>query len=154
MKRIQHETRWTSERNQKCTTPRHQVRVKFKTYFSKKRSKIISQRLTINWEWLRDGTERIIRDSDKQKKLSGPDSPYTSWGIQSPYVIRQNHVAYNVSNIYRSLFTTRNQSSDKQYKSRDVTGSRWESDDASRREPKLSQYVKFILGYDSNNYLG
>ena len=45
------------------------------------------------------------------------------------------------SNIYRPLFTTSNQSSGKQSKSRDITRSRSQSEDGSRWEPKLSQQV-------------
>ena len=52
--------------------------------------------------------------------------------------------AYNLSNIYMPLFTTRNQSNGMQSKSRDITRSRSQFDDGSRWEPKLSQQEKKV----------
>ena len=58
---------------------------------------------------------------------------------QPQHLMKRDQGAYNLSNIYRHLFTTSNQSSGKQSMSRDVTKLMSQSDDGSRWDPKQSQ---------------
>ena len=46
--------------------------------------------------------------------------------------MRRDQRTYNLSNTYRPLFATSNQSSGKQSKSRDIARSKSQSDDVSR----------------------
>ena len=46
--------------------------------------------------------------------------------------------------LYRPLFIARNQSNGKQFEYHDITRSRSQSDDGSRRGPKLSQCGNFL----------
>ena len=58
---------------------------------------------------------------------------------QSPRAMNQDPGAYSLSNIYRPLFTTNNQSNGKQSQSCNIMRSWSQSDDGSRLEPKLLQ---------------
>ena len=94
----------------------------------------LSQRV-VQIKWL-DYNNNLIYEKTSFLRLHGRDC--LRFCIVKRLSLMPSHSM--LGNIDRHLFTTRNQSSGKQPRSRDVMRSRSQSDDGSRWESKLSQF--------------